>query len=627
MCGICGILMLRHEPVPRDTLRHMNAAIRHRGPDDEGYYFQDPKVGLAMRRLSIIDRRGGHQPLSNEDETVWLTMNGEIYNHAVLRTQLQSQGHQFFTASDTEVIVHLYEEYGKKCVNFLRGMFAFALYDTRQHLLLLARDRSGQKPLYYAATQDQLIFASECKSLHASNLLDKQLDPVALDSYLTHGFVPATHTLFQGIQKLPAGYILSAQDGRIETEQYWDLPHHIDTTISVEEAAGRIREIIEESVRIRLMSEVPIGAFLSGGVDSSAVVGFMSQQLSSPVQTFSIGFNDQRIDEVDQAREVAQYFGTEHHEHTITGCSPELLRDINFYHDEPAADPAIVPTFLLSKFAKQSVTVALTGEGGDEIFGGYHHYKVYQQLLALEQRFTSARPAARLLAQLSRLPVRLVSRRLWKGIWIASLPPSERSRGWLSVFTDIEKQQLCRPEFQAELNGTLPHAAFASYQSGVSELDFLTQAMYIDSKLQLADQLLMKVDKASMAFSLEARCPLLDHQLIDYVGTLPASMKLSGSGSKLILKKALQDLLPEPILTRPKQGFEVPIGTWLRQDLAECAREVFCTSQSRLFDYVEPSFVQALWTDFSKHHDHQATRQLWLLLNLAIWCNGLDSPS
>ena len=508
MCGICGIVTRNGAFVPGDILPRMNATMLHRGPDDEGYY-EERNVGLAMRRLSIIDCQGGHQPIHNEDSTVWLVFNGEIYNHQELRSQLQHLKHKFYTASDTEVIVHLYEEYGRHFVQHLRGMFAFALYDSSQRLLLLGRDRLGKKPLYYATTHNYLIFASEIKAIHASALVPKSLDGYALDSYLSHGFVAGPRTMFESVQKLPAGCLLVVKDNKVEVERYWDFPRRADSIIPRQEAVFRLRGLLEEAVRIRLMSEVPLGVFLSGGIDSSAVVGIMSRYLNSPVKTFSVGFADNKVDELLYAREVSQYFGTDHQELVIAGCPPELLKEINWHHDEPAADPAIVPTFLLAKFARQTVTVALTGEGGDEIFGGYNHYRVYNKLLAFERHFFKLGSLARGCTLFSRVFERFGNRRLWKGIWIASLPSEERPRGWLSTFTDSEKKRLYQRGFRDELRGETVKAVFSAYQEWVKESDYLTQTMYVDSKSQLADQLLMKVDKMSMAASLEARCPCL----------------------------------------------------------------------------------------------------------------------
>ena len=619
MCGIGGIVALRSEPVPKEALLRMNDTVHHRGPDDEGYYCEHSDVGLAMRRLSIIDRQGGHQPIHNEDNSIWVIFNGEIYNHHELRSLLQASGHQFYTASDTEVFVHLYEEYGHRFVDHLRGMFAFALYDRTKQSLLLGRDRLGQKPLYYAVTQDYLIFSSEIKAIHASALVSKGLDGYALDSYLSHGFVAGARTMFEGVRKLPAGCVLVLHNSDIEVKRYWDLPRAKEFGISEQEAVSRLRVLLEEAVRIRLMSEVPLGAFLSGGIDSSAVVGLMARQLSSPVKTFSVGFGDSRIDELDQAREVARHFGTDHHEYVITGCKPDLLKDINWYHDEPAADPAMVPTFLLSKFARQKVTVALTGEGGDEIFCGYNHYRIYYKLLQFERRFFKLNRLARGFESFPQITQYFGNRRLWKGLWIAGLAPEERPRGWLSIFTDYEKQLLCRREFLEKLMETTTKNVFAEYHECVRGHDSIAQSMYIDSKLQLADQLLMKVDKASMASSLEARCPLLDHKLVEFVSVLPTEMKISRFGSKLILRKSLSDILPREVLERPKQGFEVPLRRWLQHDLKDCVRDFLLQPNRTVFDYIDYRFVQSLWTDFSKHPDQLLARQLWLLLNLTIW--------
>ncbi len=615
MCGICGLVATGRKPVLKTTLKAMNDALYHRGPDDEGYFIQAESVGLAMRRLSIIDVAGGQQPIHNEDESVWVVFNGEIYNHEALRRRLRDFGHRFATASDTEVIVHLYEEYGLDLVDHLRGMFVFALYDLNEGLLVVARDRSGQKPLYYSQSPNFLAFASEIKALRQSGLIENQLNLTALDSYLGHGFVPGAETLFAGVRKLPAGSMLLFNGGKVEQRRYWDLPCRTDRAIGEAEATLELRRLLEEAVDIRLMSEVPLGAFLSGGLDSSAVVGLMSQRLSRPVQTFSIGFDDRRLDELSYAKQVAAHFGSDHHEEVVTACPPDLLHKVNWLHDEPAADPAVVPTYLLSKFARQVITVALTGEGGDEIFGGYHHYKVYRQLLTLERRIRGFGGLARGLSGL--LPV--ANRRLRKGLWIAGLPPEERPRGWLTTFPDEEKAALCRREFRQAVNGRVREDSYAFFMERADALDDLTRSMYVDSKLQLADQLLMKVDKTTMATSLEARCPLLDHKLVEFVAALPIEMKISQAGSKLIFKKAVADVVPLNIIERPKQGFEVPIDKWLRGDLRNCVEDTLLQPRAALFDYLDHAFVNKLWTDFLRRPDRLLARQLWLLLNLGVW--------
>ncbi|MFI5365822.1 MAG: asparagine synthase (glutamine-hydrolyzing) [Candidatus Binatia bacterium] len=618
MCGIAGIFALDARPIPEGALAPMNAAMIHRGPDEEGF-FSDGVAGLAMRRLSIIGLGNGRQPIFNEDGSIAIVMNGEIYNYRDLKAQLERQGHTFKTGSDVEVAVHLYEERGPDFVNELRGMFAYALYDSRRRSLFLGRDRAGKKPLYYAVHNGRLVFASEIKALHASGLLAKELDPHALESYLAQGFVVGERTLFAHVRKLAAGCMLKATRAGIEVERYWDLPMPQATVVRFEDAAVRVRELLEEAVRIRLMSEVPLGAFLSGGVDSSAVVSIMSRQLGTPVETFAVGFDHPEFDELVYARTAAALYGTHHHELVIRGCSPELLREINWYHDEPAADPATVPTFCLARFSRQHVTVALTGEGGDELFAGYRHYRLHRRLAQLERRVPGVPAFASLLAQLEPHAAGLGPRRLWKGVWIANLPPAERPRGLVSVFTDAEIERLVAREFRHR-NGNGYHAAeFRRLQERARDVDCVAQSMYVDAKSQLADQLLMKVDKATMAASLEARCPFLDQRLIEYVAALPTEMKISGAGAKLLLRQALRGLVPDALLDRPKHGFEVPIRRWLLADLAPLVTQLLVTPGAPVHRYLDPQFVQTCWKRLQERDDHQLARQLWTLLNFAVW--------
>ncbi|MFQ5668417.1 MAG: asparagine synthase (glutamine-hydrolyzing), partial [Candidatus Binatia bacterium] len=617
MCGIAGIFALDGKPVPEAALHAANQALIHRGPDDDGL-FCNGTAGLAMRRLSIIGLRNGRQPIFNEDGTVAVVMNGEIYNYRDLKGRLERHGHVFRTSSDVEVALHLYEERGPDFVHDLRGMFAYALYDKARQRLWLGRDRAGKKPLYYAVYGGYLIFASEIKALHASGLVPKDIDSLALESYLAHGFIVGDHTLFSRIRKLAAGCTLAATTAGIELQRYWDLPMPGVTAYGFEDAATCVRTLLEEAVRIRLMSEVPLGAFLSGGVDSSAVVGIMSRQLNRPVETFAVGFDHAEFDELAHARTAAQLYGTHHHELIIRSCDPELLRQLNWYHDEPAADPAAVPTFCLAKFAGQHVTVALTGEGGDELFAGYRHYRLYRQLAALEDRVSGVRSMAGWLGRLEPYAGSLGPRRLWKGLWIASLAATERPRGLVSVFTDAEISRLLTHDFRPH-NGDGYHARqFQLLQDRARCADYVAQSMYVDAKSQLADQLLMKVDKMTMAASLEARCPFLDQRLIEYVAALPTAMKISGAGAKLLLRHALRGLVPDELLDRPKHGFEVPIRQWLLRDLAPLVTDLLLASGAAVHDYIDARFIRGLWSRLQRRADHHLARQLWVLLNFAV---------
>ncbi len=617
MCGITGIFSLGDRVVP-DVLAPMNATIVHRGPNDDGV-FLDRRAGLAMRRLSIIGVDNGHQPMFNEDRDLALIFNGEIYNYAELKADLLGRHHRFSSLSDAEVVLHLYEEHGDRCVDHLRGMFAFALYDLRGERLLLARDRSGQKPLYYAVADGLLIFGSEIKAIHGSGLVPKELDTDALRSYLTYGFVVGEDTLFQGVRKLPAGHTLVASTRGVETHQYWDLPASTSEPTTLEDAAQRIRELLDEAVYKRLMSEVPLGAFLSGGVDSSAIVALMTRHLEQSVQTFCVGFEDSRYDELPHARAVASQLGTRHHELVLRGCNLELLRDLNWHHDEPSGDPAAVPTFCLSRFARKHITVVLTGEGGDETFAGYPHYRHCLRLGRLEARFPGLRGVARGVGGLEALLGAVGSARFWKGVWIAGLPAAERHRGWYATYTDVELARLLRPELrEGASNGSLT-TPFRTLQARVRGRDSLDQLLYVDSKLMLADQLLMKVDKTTMAASLEARCPLLDQDLVEYAAALPASLKLSNAGAKLALRRALRGLLPNEILDRPKQGFDVPLATWLLRDLEGFVADGLLAESSPVSRYLDLATVRGVWQRFKKRRDMRSSKQIWRLLSFAVW--------
>ncbi len=626
MCGIAGIFSISDRAVP-DVLDAMNDALVHRGPDDAGTY-RHGRAGLAMRRLSIIGVDNGHQPLFNEDGDVAVIFNGEIYNYRALKADLLAAGHRFATLSDVEVVVHLYEEHGDDFVDHLRGMFALALYDRKRERLLLARDRSGQKPLYYALSGGLLIFGSEIKAIHATGLVAKELDRASLRSYLTYGFVVGEPTLFEGVRKLPAGHALAAAAGTTETRQYWDLPASSTAADSFDAAAATVRELLEESVKKRLMSEVPLGAYLSGGVDSSAVVALMRRHQGQPVQTFCVGFEDSRYDELPHARAVADHFGTRHYELVLRGVNLQLLRDLNWHHDEPSGDPAAVPTFCLSRFARQRITVVLTGEGGDETFAGYPHHRHASRFGALEARLPGLGAIARSVSGLEGALGALGSARFWKGVWIAGLPVAERHRGWYATYTDHELERLLGPELRHGVNGSVPPEAgkrdlsgpFRALQGKVSERDLLDQLLYVDSKMMLADQLLMKVDKTTMAASLEARCPLLDQDLLEYASALPASYKLSADGgSKRVLRRALRGLVDDDILDRPKQGFDVPLTTWLERDLESFVHDGLLAEQAPLGRYLDLGTVRDVWQRFRRRRDMRSAKQIWRLLNFAVW--------
>ncbi|MBD0325305.1 MAG: asparagine synthase (glutamine-hydrolyzing), partial [Pyrinomonadaceae bacterium] len=559
MCGIAGFIETNR---PSDgeraavVLDRMCRIIRHRGPDDQGAWVKDG-VALGMRRLSIIDLKGGHQPLSGCNDAVTIVFNGEIYNYQELQRELEARGHSFRTRSDTETIVHAYEEYGAACVERLRGMFAFALWDARERKLFLARDRVGKKPLYYTLTpRGTLVFGSELKSLLEHPEVEREVSPEALDAYLTLGYVPDPLCILRGVNKLPPGHHLTfPHEGRFALSEYWDFPFD-DAEPALprreEEYVEELRSLLEEAVRVRLISEVPLGAFLSGGVDSSAVVGFMARQMSQRVKTFSIGFHEDSYNELKYARVAARHFATDHHEFIVTPDICHVVDELVWHCDEPFADSSAVPTYMVSKLAREHVTVALSGDGGDELFAGYTRYDVEQQ----------RRGFNRLPRVVRQNMMRAVSRRLPHGAWgrnylnNVSLDPVERYLDSVSIFTDLNKLSLYTSDFGRRLNEDgAAHASFRFHAERVRKgAGPLNTLLYLDSKTYLPGDILTKVDRMSMAVSLEARAPLLDHKLVEFVTRLPARLKMRGREGKYIFKRAISGLVPEEILRRPKQG-------------------------------------------------------------------------
>ncbi len=621
MCGICGVINLHGAPAAQ-VLGAMNDQMVHRGPDD-GDAIYHGSVGIGMRRLSIIGVDNGHQPIYNESGDIALVMNGEIYNYLELKAGLEERGHRFATASDAEVAVHLYEEEGPEFIAQLQGMFALALHDRRRQRVYIYRDRPGKKPLYFAEADDHLIFASEIKALHASGLLPKELEPRGLRSYLAYGFVVGDGTLFRGVRKLPAAHRLEIDlKGKptIGVQRFWD-----QSTIapgcddSFETAAERLRHLLEEAVRKRLMSEVPLGAFLSGGVDSSAIVAVMRRHFDQPLQTFSVGFADRRLNELPHARQVAELFDCRHHELLLRGVNLPLLRDINHYYDEPVGDPAAVPTYCLATFARRHITVTLTGEGGDEIFAGYPHHRHSRRLAALHRRLPGLRLVARLAGVGEGALRGLTPARLWKALWLVGLPLGEEARGWSAAFTDHELGRLLTPEASRKSPLGAVAQPLLELRQRVAHLDPLSQLLYVDARSGLADQLLMKVDKMGMAASLEARCPLLDQDLVEYAAGLPSDMKLNADGGKRVLRRALEGLIPDSILERPKQGFDVPLDGWLQDDLRPAVERLLLAQDSPVGRWVEVATVRALWRAYQARPSSRTGFQLWRLLNLALW--------
>lgn len=622
MCGIAGIYNWSGEPEARrhDVLQQMTNTLVHRGPDDDGYFI-DPHVGLGFRRLSIIDLAGGHQPLGNEDGTVWVIFNGEIYNYPDLTRALEAKGHVFRTRSDTETIVHAYEEWGPACLDRFRGMFAFAVWDQRQQQLFLARDRLGKKPLYYAMVGDTLVFGSEIKALLPFPGLDRSLDLQAVSDFLSLLYIPSPKSIFRQVRKLPPGHYLLATRTGVSVRQYWDV-HFAPAVPPPEQPAQRLAEILDESVRLRLRSDVPLGAFLSGGLDSSAVVGLMARALELPVITSSIGFPDDAFNELPYALQVAEHFHTTHHEHIVTPNALEVLEKLIWHYDEPFGDSSAVPTYYVSKLARTHVTVALSGDGGDENFAGYRRYyfdvrenKVRNLVPAPLRRpvfglIGSLYPKADYLPQIFRGKAFLsnVARTPWEA-YLHSV----------SGINEADKLRLLNADVQQSLSGYRTASLFEELYEAADGSDSLSKIQYIDFKTYLPDDILAKVDRASMANSLEVRCPLLDHRVVEYAASLPSHLKLHGRRTKLTFKEAMRGLLPDEIIDRKKMGFGVPVGAWLPKDLRGRVVEYVLGTATRhdLFD----ATVVHKW--YAEHCSglRDRTTELWGLLVFNMWCD------
>ncbi len=630
MCGIYGILGLTGAaPDAPELLHRMGMAIHHRGPDDEGAFAEGPML-LGMRRLSIIDLAGGHQPIAGEDGNVVVVCNGEIYNFQALRRELEGKGHRFATHSDTEVIVHGYEEYGDAFLGRLEGMFGLAVWDRRRRRLLVARDPLGIKPVYYWQDAKRLAFASEAKALLRVPGVEARIDSGALAQYLSVGYVCAPNAMFAGMRKLPPGHLLVAEDGCVEVRAYWSLAPGVDESRSEASWIEELRGEMERAVREQMVSDVPIGAFLSGGIDSSAVVAFMSRHADRPVRTYSIGFAGSSgaalYNELPHARAVAQAFGTEHREILVQPDVAGLLPRLLWHMDEPVADAAFITTYLVSKFAREDSTVILSGVGGDELFGGYRryldeHYRRHYQRIPRVIRRSLIDPIAR------RLPSdrhhRLLNElRLAKAFVLAdALPFEDRYRRYMEVFGAEERAALLLGQGGA-FDDCIARAFAAS-----AATDPLRRLMDVDLATQMPEDLLMLTDKMSMAVSLECRVPLLDQRLVDLAARMPGRHKVRGGDLKHAMKRALEGVLPESILRREKRGFGAPIGAWFRQELAPLVADLLSPATVGRRGLLDPEAVARTIAD---HEAQRADRtdHLLALVNLEIWARlYLDGES
>ena len=619
MCGIYGILNVDGQAADEALLRRMGHITLHRGPDDEGVH-ADGSCAIGMRRLSIIDLAGGHQPLSNANGTLWLVCNGEIYNFRELRAELQRCGHVFRTHSDSEVLIHAYAEYGDTFVEKLNGMFAFALWDAVRKRLILGRDRLGIKPLYVYTDARRIVFASEAKALLAVPGIAAEIDDAALHSYLNLGYVAAPYSIFRGIAKLRPATMLVAEGKRVEQRCYWRIPSVIEDGIPENQWIERVRACIEKSVRMQMVSDVPIGAFLSGGVDSSTVVAFMAAHSEHAIRTYAIGFGgtqaDEYYNELPYARRVAKLFNTDHHEILVRPDVIALLPRLLWHMDEPLSDSAFITTYLVSEFARRDVTVILSGVGGDELFGGYrrylgNHYQAYFDRLPGWLRQTAHAVGERLPSD--RHTPLLNFSRLAKGfLETAGLPFEERYRSYVEVFPVNEIDTMLRMNHGVPsdtIGGALGHA--------VSE-DALNRMMNVDAQTQLPDDLLMLTDRMSMAVSLECRVPLLDHELVELAARIPQEIKVRGGRLKHVMKKAVTNLLPRDILERKKRGFGTPMGAWLKTQLAPVVQDLLSESSVQRRGLFRYPAVRHL---IASHMDNRidGTDRLLALINLEIW--------
>jgi asparagine synthase (glutamine-hydrolysing) len=623
MCGIAGIAENSPHPVESATIHQMCQSIVHRGPDDEGIFVKDG-VGLGMRRLSIIDLSGGHQPVFNEDRSIWIVFNGEIYNFAELRRELETRGHRFYTHTDTEVIVYLYEDLGSECVQKLRGMFAFALYDERQQRLLLARDRLGIKPLHYALKNGRLLFGSEIKSILAVAPELAEVDQRALLQYFYLGYVPDPGTAFRSIKKLPPGHLLEFHRGELTVRKYWDLPRYgTHSPRSEEECLEELEFRLAEAVKMRLIADVPLGALLSGGADSSVVVALMARAASSPVKTFSIGFRQADFDETPYARKVAERFGTEHHDLILEPDVVQTVGTLTSMLEEPFGDSSMLPTYYVCCMARKYVTVALSGDGGDEAFAGYDRYRMH-----LRDRSFSWIPGAgrkfyrEFLHKL--IPYGVPGRNF---AYSVSLPWTERYIEGVTLKPFQREMNLLSEEFASlGSEGDDPLDVMREYLNNAPADDPVDRLLYLDSKTYLPGDILTKVDRMSMATSLEGRVPMLDHVFLEWVTGLTSDWKLRGRSQKYILRKLAERVgVPAEVLNRPKQGFALPLVHWMRHELKDLIVTSLTESRTIQRGYFNAAGVRRLLDEhFRGRRDHSP--RIWRLLMLELWHRNFLEP-
>lgn len=619
MCGIVGILDTRPDAeVDPAVIESMLEAIVHRGPDDAGTYVDGP-VGLGTRRLKIIDLEGGHQPLSNEDGSAWVAFNGEIFNHADRRTELATHGHQFRTRCDTEVIVHEWEEHGEGCVDWLDGQFGFAVWDAPTRTLMLARDRLGIKPLYYSWDGTRLVFSSEIKGVLASNLVPREVDLHSLYQYMGYEFVPAPATMFRGIHKLPAGHRLIVRNGQLDVQAYWDV-QFAPEDLSEDECVRTIRQLVGQAVEQRLMADVPLGVFLSGGLDSTAVLAFAREATTRSLPTFTIGYADKTFSEWDYARRAAKHYGTDHHEIVIEPITPEAIEHAVWHLDEPMTDLSSLPFHVLSRSAREHVTVCLSGEGGDEVFVGYDRFiasKLEQSVYGWVPPFLRRHVVEPVVGWLPDQPQKKGAVNLLKRfVEGAALPPEAGHMRWQYFSSKSQDRQLFNEAFLSRVTQD-PFEPIRRHAEAAGAVDRLSKECYVDLRLTMPDSVLMKVDKMSMATSLEVRVPFLDHRLIEFAARIPSSLRFPRIRTKSIYRKAMTGVLPPFVLDRGKQGYSLPLKTWLRGDLRDYMTTLLNGSPV-IREHMNLPYINQLIDEHQRHvknHNHV----LWALMNVALW--------
>lgn len=618
MCGISGIVYSNKErKVGQEILKNMTNAITHRGPDDEGFYINN-NIGLGFRRLSIIDLNTGHQPLTNEDESIWIVFNGEIYNYRELQENLIKQGHIFRTKSDTETIVHLYEQYGTDCLRFLRGMFAFAIWDNNKKQLFCARDRFGIKPFYYYSDDEKFIFGSEIKAILKCNNIDRALSPEAIDSYFAFGYITSDLSIYKEIRKLqPAHFILLSFKSQtsFKIERYWDIHFEPDFSKSENQWENEIQHCLSESVKMHMISDVPLGAFLSGGIDSGSVVSMMANNSTRPIKTFSIGFKGEKDSELKYASELAKKYGCEHHEQIVEPQSIGLLPLLVSAYDEPFGDPSVIPTYHVSKLARQFVTVALSGDGGDELFAGYNSYLRYNNIYNMPFNFNNPILNKIMWGSMYNIIPKYMK---GKGLSYVLSKNKRHAFAYVNTWTETERKKYLHINSESKKIRETPEQYKVKMLQKLNGEDYISSMQYLDIKTYMVDDILTKVDRASMLNSLEVRVPLLDHKFAELTFKIPSNLKLKSLQKKYIFKKAMSSCLPKNFLTLPKRGFSAPVSIWFNGELKQYIHDTLLSADPLFSKYFDKNSVRE---ELKKNQSskNSSVSRVWSLLIFEEW--------